>query len=321
MGKSTLFNAITGTSNAMASNYPFCTIDPNIATVPIIDNRLDQLQKAENSNKIIYVQLECRDIAGLVEGAHKGKGRGNDFLKNIQDVDLIVHLVRGFHDDNILHETNEINPDRDLAIIQDELICADIQRLEKHVKKVKELQKQIDLLFEQRIDELDTVLLKPYNLFSLKPAIYAINISEDQLDNPPKLKNYDTIPLAVKIEEELSKLPLEERESMMQLYNLKESGLNQILKAAYKKLNLITYFTVGPQEARGWTIQKGYTAPEAAGVIHSDFEKKFIAGEVVSAADYIEYGRQTCKEKGLIRTEGKGYVVQDGDLCLWKINK
>jgi GTP-binding protein YchF len=324
VGKSTLFNAITETSNAAAENYPFCTIEPNIAIVPIIDERLNQLRDIAKSLKIIYVALECRDIAGLVKGASQGKGRGNDFLKHIREVDLIIHLVRGFGDDDIMHVEGSVDPIRDVEIINLELAYSDLQQLEKIKQKSNIIIEAIDLLKKDvhLSDLANNELLSDYRLISLKPMIYALNVSEKQIhDSANSISDLEPIVLAVKIEDELSKTPQDERNDFMDIYSMQESGLNKIMKAAYKKLGMITYFTVGPQEARGWTISNGFTAQQAAGVIHTDIARGFIAAEVVSWAEFVEHGGWSgCKSKGILRIEGREYKMRDGDVCLFRHN-
>ena len=353
VGKSTLFNSLTK-AGAESANYPFCTIDPNVGVVPVPDERLDVLSKMNNSAKVVPAVIEFVDIAGLVKGASKGEGLGNQFLSNIREVDAIVHVVRCFEDVNIVHVDGSINPARDIETINLELIFDDldmlnrrIDRVKKPLKADKKLQNQLD--FQEQLKahlqegksarafdmtEEEQEWLKETPLLSAKPVIYAANLCEkdfsgDLAEHP----HYQTVckiaaeehaavlPICAKIEAEISDLEDDEKEMFLSEMGLEESGLNRIIREGYSLLGLISYLTAGKPEVRAWTITEGTKAPQAAGKIHSDFERGFIRAEVVSYDDLIACGSHTAaKEKGLIRLEGKDYVVKDGDIMLFRFN-
>ncbi len=340
VGKSTLFNALTK-KKAEASNYPFCTIDPNVGIVKVPDERLSKLAEVAKSKKIIPTTIEFVDIAGLVKGASAGEGLGNKFLANIRECDAICEVVRNFENDDIVHVHGKIDPEDDRETINMELILADLQSVTKKLDRVtkdsksgdKEIIKLRDILaglknnldqglpareFELNAD--DKLLVKDLNLLSIKPIIYVVNSDEESEVG----KNWDgqQVTLNVKLEEEIASLPEEEQGEYIKELGLDDSGLNKLIKASYNLLELITYFTVGPEEARAWTIEKGIKAPQAAGVIHTDFEKGFVRAEAIMWDKYIEMGGESAaREKGLIRIEGKEYVVQDGDSLHFLHNK
>lgn len=353
VGKSTLFNAITK-AGAESANYPFCTIEPNVGMVCVPDNRIDVLSKMYDSDKTTYATIEFVDIAGLVRGASKGEGLGNKFLSHIRETDAIAHIVRCFEDEQIVHVEGKIDPIADIETISLELILADIEAVNKRLERVTKLMKGQDKLakveFEllQRVlkhleseqpvrtmelSEDDLKLLKETYLLTIKPIIYVANVSENQIstmDSDPmveKVREYakkegaKVISLCAKLEEDLSELDDDDRLELMKDYGIEESGLDKLIKASYSLLGLISYLTAGKQEVRAWTIKKGTKAPQAAGKIHSDFERGFIKAEVVSYDDLMANGTmQATKEKGLVRLEGKDYVVQDGDIILFRFN-
>ncbi len=353
VGKSTTFNALTKAQNAESANYPFCTIEPNKAVVPVPDTRLEELAKIVNPNKIQYSTIEFVDIAGLVKGASKGEGLGNKFLSNIREVEVILHMIRCFDDENITHVEDSINPLRDIEIIESELIFADIEQLEKKIEKltrqskadkkaVKPLEIAKSLLehlseikpvstFAKKDDENFIALDKELRFLSNKEIIYGANVDEDTLleDNNyvKEVKNHaknvgaEVIKLCAKIEEELVGLEDDEAEEFLNDLGIEESGLNKIIRVAFEKLGLISYFTAGVVEVRAWTIKKGWKAPKAASVIHNDFEKGFIRAEVISYEDFVAYnGENGAKEAGKMRLEGKEYTVQDGDVMHFRFN-
>lgn len=335
VGKSTLFKALTK-KQVDASNYPFCTIDPNVGTVGVPDERLDKLAKLSNSKKIIYTTIEFVDIAGLVKDAHKGEGLGNKFLANIREVDAIVQVLRHFTDKNVTHVAGIIDPESDKETINLELIFADLEtlkkRIDKNVKGLHANDKEAKILepilnnlkiglesgslgSEIITDEKEKELIKDMSLLTMKPMIYVLNVDEDNI-----YQETDYIPISAKIESELSELSKEEAKEMLKELELSSSGLDKLIKASYDILGLITFLTTGPAESRAWTIKKGAKAPQAAGVIHTDFEKNFIKAEVIDWNDLVEEGSEaTAKEKGLIRLEGKEYVIKDGDTCHFMI--
>lgn len=353
VGKSTLFNAITN-AGAECANYPFCTIEPNVGIVAVPDERLNKLAKLYDSKKIIPTAIEFVDIAGLVKGASKGEGLGNKFLSHIREVDAIVHVVRAFDNDKITHVENSINPLRDIETIQLELILADIESIQKKIDKARGNTKTSD----KKVQFENEVLEKVYNclssekpartleftdeekeivnnlfLLTTKPVIYVANIDENdieiaislqyvkQITEYAKKENAEVIPLCVKIEEELSQLSNEDRAMFMQDLKMTESGLNLLVKACYRLLGLISYLTAGEKETRAWTIERGTKAPQAAGKIHTDFEKGFIRAEVVDTDVLLECGSyNAAKEKGKVRSEGKDYIVKDGDVVLFRFN-
>ena len=353
VGKSTLFNAITK-AGAESANYPFCTIEPNIGMVCVPDKRLDVLSKMYDTDKTTYATIEFVDIAGLVKGASKGEGLGNKFLSHIRETDAIAHVVRCFEDEQIVHVDGKIDPISDIETISLELIFADIETLTKRMDRVGKMTKsgdkkaiaEMELLrrikehldngkpvrtMELTDDERDTI--KDAFFLTDKKVIYVANVSENQIstiDTDPyvqKVREYakaegaEVIALCAKLEEELSELDDEDKEMLMKDYGIDESGLDKLIKASYSLLGLISFLTAGKQECRAWTIKKGTKAPQAAGKIHSDFERGFIKAEVVSYDDLIKYGSMNAtKEKGLVRLEGKEYVVKDGDIILFRFN-
>jgi len=354
IGKSTTFNALTKAQNAEAQNYPFCTIEPNKAIVPVPDKRLDALAKIVDPEKIQHSTIDFVDIAGLVKGASKGEGLGNQFLSNIREVEVILHMVRCFEDENVVHVEGGIDPLRDIEIIETELIYADITQVEKKCEKLKkeakfdkkaagryELAKSLlshleELKpvksFEDRDNEEFEELDRELRLLSNKDIIYGANVDEDTLaeggnDLVDMVKNHadavnaDVIMLCAKIEEELVGLDDDEAQEFLTDLGVEESGLEQIIHKAFDKLGLQSYFTAGKMEVRAWTIKKETKAPQAAAVIHNDFEKGFIKAEVISYADFVEFGGDAkCKEAGKLRLEGKDYVVQDGDVMHFRFN-
>ncbi len=353
VGKSTLFNAITK-AGAESANYPFCTIEPNVGIVNVPDERIDVLSKMYETDKSTYATIEFVDIAGLVKGASLGEGLGNKFLSHIRETDAIAEVVRAFEDENIVHVSGKVDPIDDIEIINLELILADTETIEKATARYEKLAKSQDKiaiatlkvlekaknwLKENKpirtleLDDEEKALLKDVYLLTNKPIIYVANVSESQIsniDNDPlvnkvkeyaKKENAQVIALCAKLEEDLSELDDEDKKAMMSEYGIKESGLDKLVKASYSLLGLISYLTAGKQEVRAWTIKKGTKAPQAAGKIHSDFERGFIKAEVVSYDDLVKYGSTTAaKEKGLVRLEGKEYVVEDGDVILFRFN-
>jgi len=352
VGKSTMFNSITK-AGAECANYPFCTIEPNVGVVPVPDERLDQLTKMYQPQKTTHAVIEFVDIAGLVKGASKGEGLGNKFLSHIRETDAIVEVVRCFEDGNVVHVDGSVDPIRDIETINLELIFADIETVNKRLDKAKKnlkadkkYQEEIDLLEKIKenlengvsaraldFNEEEQVLVKDMFLLTTKPILYIANISEEQIENAEndemvlKVKEYaarekaEVIPLCVKIEEELSGLEEEDKKEMLEALGLEESGLDKVIKKSYDLLGLMSFLTAGEPEVRAWTIKKGTKAPQAAGKIHSDIERGFIKAEVVSYDDLIREGTMVAaKEKGLVRSEGKEYIMQDGDIVLFKFN-
>ena len=353
VGKSTLFNSITK-AGAECANYPFCTIEPNVGVVPIPDKRLVELTKLYNSEKTTYATIEFVDIAGLVKGASKGEGLGNQFLANIRETDAIVHVVRCFDDSNIIHVDGSVDPIRDIEVINMELIFADLETLEKRLSKVKHLMnndKDAKVEFEVldklkthleggklalnfEVDDDDKKFVNDLNLLTSKKVIYALNVAEDDAKDDganneyvKKAKEYaknngsEAFVISAKVEEDLAGLDDAEKEEFLKELGIKESGLDKLIKASYKLLNLMSFLTAGEKESRAWTIEIGTKAPQAAGKIHTDFEKGFIKAEVINYKDLLECGSLTkAKEKGLVRIEGKDYVVQDGDVMLFRFN-
>ncbi|AHI53381.1 redox-regulated ATPase YchF [Spiroplasma culicicola] len=352
VGKSTLFNAITN-SKVEAANYPFATIEPNVGVVEVPDKRLDKLAAIFNSKKTIYTTIEFVDIAGLIAGASKGEGLGNAFLANIRETDAICEVVRCFESKDITHVEGSVDPIRDIEIIELELILADEASVKKRLAKVepkfksskdktiiaeynllKKCEEQLSegkLLNKLEFDEEEMILIKSFQLLTTKKIIYVANVAEDEVtkdnDHVLKLREYaaqnncEVVKISARIEEELSELDPEEKEVFLQDAGIEEPGLEVLINAAYKTLGLKTYFTCGPQEARGWQFKDGYTAPQCAGIIHTDFEKGFIKADVYRCEDMFEYGsEQQLKNAGKVRLEGKGYVVQDGDVCFFKFN-
>ncbi len=343
VGKSTLFNALTASKNAEAANFPFCTIDPNIGIVDVIDERLDKLTQLSNSKKKIYTNITFVDIAGLVKGASKGEGLGNKFLSHIREVDAIIHLVRCFESDKITHVNSKINPIEDLETIKTEIILSDLdiiqKKLEKgkkkllHEKEIKLLEEKLKLLNDGKEltikDQFEKKFLITLGLLSIKPKIIVCNVDEESLAKGNKFtesikKNYPKekiVTICADIEDQIMGLDNNERETFMKEIGLNKTGLNQLIKEGYDLLNLDTFFTSGPEESRAWTIEKNTLAPKAASVIHTDFEKNFIRAEAVSCEDFIKYGSaEKCKESGKLRIEGKDYVVKDGDVLYFRVN-
>ena len=343
VGKSTLFNALTASKNAEAANFPFCTIDPNIGVVDVVDERLDQLAKLSNSVKKIYTNITFVDIAGLVKGASKGEGLGNKFLSHIREVDAIIHLVRCFESEKITHVNSKISPVEDLETIKTEIILSDLdivqKKLEKSKKKLLE-EKEIKILEEKsdmlnrgeevRINDVDEEkFLSSIGLLSIKPKIIVCNVDEENIskgnrytqDIKKKYSNEKIINICADIEDQLSGLDKNEKENFMKDIGLNKTGLNKLIREGYDLLMLETFFTSGPKESRAWTIRKNTPAPKAASVIHTDFEKNFIRAEAVSCEDFIKYGSsEKCKENGKLRTEGKDYIVKDGDVLHFRVN-
>ena len=353
VGKSTLFNALTG-AGAPSANYPFCTIDPNVGIVQVPDYRLDKLAEMYNPTLYTPATVEFVDIAGLVRGASKGEGLGNKFLSHIRDVDAVVHVLRCFEDSDIIHVDGSVDPLRDLETINMELIYSDIEQIEKRIDKTqkllkgdKTLQAQLDLLNriletlnegktarQVEMTEDEKEMLGDLNLLTLKPIIYVANVSEDEAaevspDNEmynsvkkvAEAEGAEVIPVCAGIEAEISELEPEEKKAFLEDMGIAESGLDKLIKASYSLLGYISYLTAGPKEVRAWTIVKGTKAPQAAGKIHSDFERGFIRAEVVSFDDLMECGSMNvAKEKGLVRSEGKDYVMRDGDIVLFRFN-
>jgi ribosome-binding ATPase len=343
VGKSTLFNALTASKNAEAANFPFCTIDPNIGIVDVIDKRLDQLTKLSNSKKKIYTNITFVDIAGLVKGASKGEGLGNKFLSHIREVDAIIHLVRCFESDKITHVNSKINPVEDLETIKTEIILSDIDIIQKKLDKGKKKllnEKEIKIL-EEKLDQLnqgleiktnneeDSKFLSNLGLLSIKPKIIVCNVDEENLVKgnaftesvKNKYPNEKVVTICADIEDQIMGLDSNERETFMQEIGLNKTGLNQLIKEGYDLLNLDTFFTSGPEESRAWTVRKNTPAPKAASVIHTDFEKNFIRAETVTCEDFIKYGSaEKCKESGKLRIEGKDYIVKDGDVLYFRVN-
>jgi len=353
VGKSTLFNALTKAQNAEAQNYPFCTIEPNKAVVPVPDKRLGELAKLVNPAKIVNATVDFVDIAGLVKGASKGEGLGNQFLSNIRETEAILHVVRCFEDEDIAHVDGSIDPIRDIEVIETELLLADIQttenrieHLQKSIKGDKSLKPLVDnaekLLnhmnngnpassFNLDDEYLRNNLFNELRLMSAKKIIYCANVDEDGLnaenDYVKKVKEFadkrgaDFAKISAKVEEELVGLEEEERQEFLNSYGVEEGGLEQIIKTGFHSLGLISYFTAGPKEVKAWTIHKGWKAPKSASVIHTDFEKGFIRAEVISYDDYIIHGSESaCRSVGALRIEGKEYVVQDGDVMHFLFN-
>ena len=343
VGKSTLFNALTASKNAEAANFPFCTIDPNIGIVDVIDDRLDQLSKLSNSKKRIYTNITFVDIAGLVKGASKGEGLGNKFLSHIREVDAIIHLVRCFESDQITHVNSKINPVEDLETIKTEIILSDIDVIQKKLDKGKKKlldEKEIKILEEKLSqlnegnevtsnDQAEIKFLSNLGLLSIKPKIIVCNVDEESLAEgnvfTKSVKethpNEKVVTICADIEDQIMGLDNNERETFMKEIGLSKTGLNQLIKEGYELLNLDTFFTSGPEESRAWTVKKNTLAPKAASVIHTDFEKNFIRAETVTCEDFIKYGSaEKCKENGKLRIEGKDYIVKDGDVLYFRVN-
>ena len=343
VGKSTLFNALTASKNAAAANFPFCTIDPNIGIVDVIDKRLDKLSNLSNSKKKIYTNITFVDIAGLVKGASKGEGLGNKFLSHIREVDAIIHLVRCFESDKITHVNSKINPTEDLETIKTEIMLSDLDIIQKKLDKGKKklldenevqiLEEKLQQLNENNKiivnDEKENKFLSSLGLLSIKPKIIVCNVDEESLAKGNTLtesvKNEypgeKVVTICADIEDQIMGLDNNERETFMKEIGLDKTGLNQLIKEGYDLLNLDTFFTSGPEESRAWTVKKNTLAPKAASVIHTDFEKNFIRAETVTCEDFIKYGSaEKCKENGMLRIEGKDYIVKDGDVLYFRVN-
>lgn len=353
VGKSTLFNAITK-AGAEAANYPFCTIEPNVGVVTVPDSRIDTLHEVYNSKKTIYTSIEFCDIAGLVKGASKGEGLGNKFLGHIREVAAIIHVVRGFDDDNIVHVSGQIDPLSDIETINMELILSDLEVLEKRAAKTqknlkgdKSLAKELELLNKviafleegksaraMELSDDDAEYVKSLDLLSYKPIIYVVNLSEDEINDTDdnervkqikefaKTEDAEVVCICARIEEEISELDKEEKEMFLTELGIDESGLDKLIKASYKLLNLISFLTAGEDEVRAWTIKRGTKAPQAAGKIHTDFERGFIRAETISYDKLMKCNGSlaAAREKGFIRAEGKEYIVKDGDVMNFLFN-
>jgi len=353
VGKSTLFNALTKAQNAEAANYPFCTIEPNKAVVPVPDARLAELAKLVNPERIVAATVDFIDIAGLVEGASKGEGLGNKFLGNIRECQAILEVVRCFENDDIVHVSGSVDPVRDVEVIETELVLADMQtvesrleRLEKQLKADKSIKPKLDrakeLLahlengqparaFFNSDEELDRELMSELSLLTSKRVIYCANVDEDgmssdsehvrRLGELAKSRGEQMVKISAKMEEELVGLEDEERAEFLNSFGVTESGLEQVIRKGFDLLGLTSYFTAGPKEVKAWTIHKGWSAPKAASVIHTDFERGFIRAEVISYEDYIHHGSEAkCRAAGVLRVEGKEYKVQDGDVMHFLFN-
>ena len=343
VGKSTLFNALTASKNAEAANFPFCTIDPNIGVVDVIDERLDHLSKLSSSKKKIYTNITFVDIAGLVKGASKGEGLGNKFLSHIREVDAIIHLVRCFESNKITHVNSEINPINDLEVIKTEIILSDIDIIHKKLAKNKRKfikEKEIEIL-KKKLEQLnqnkevsienedEDKFLSTLGLLSIKPKIIVCNVDEESLTEgnkftelvKSKYSNEKIVTICADIEDQITGLDKSEKEAFMKEIGLNKTGLNKLIREGYDLLALDTFFTSGPEESRAWTIKKNTLAPKAASVIHTDFEKNFIRAEAVTCEDFIKFGSaEKCKENGKLRIEGKDYIVKDGDVLYFRVN-
>ncbi|MDK2898918.1 MAG: ribosome-binding ATPase [Patescibacteria group bacterium] len=342
VGKSTLFNALTN-NDILAANYPFATIEPNTGIVPVPDERLKKLARIYGSTKILPATVTFVDIAGLVAGASKGEGLGNKFLANIRQCDAIVHVVRAFHDDDVIHVSNRISPADDIETINTELILADIQTIESKLPKIKKSQSNANDMINQlnklldylrsgtplsAVNELNLEIINDLHLLTAKPIIYAFNVDENTLiDDSAKAKLTNlvtpakTIFICAKLESEIKGLTIEDSTELLKSYGVKETGLLQLIHAAYSTLGLQSYLTAGPKEIRAWTIKKGATAPQAAGVIHTDFEKGFIAAQIINYKDLLELGSEVAvKSAGKVRTEGRNYIMQPDDVVEFRFN-
>lgn len=353
VGKSTIFNALTRAQNAAAANYPFCTIEPNKAVVPVPDPRVNKLATMANPKKVVYATVDFVDIAGLVKGASRGEGLGNKFLANVRETDALLHVIRCFEDENVVHVDGSVDPLRDIEVIETELVLADFQTLEARTQKMEKLARNDKKVAEQLVmlkgllthlgegkpaigfpghdsDDMNA-LLKESPLLTDKKIIYCANVDESGMseDNAyvkavrayADSKGADTVKICAKMEEDLIGMNEAEAAEFLKEYGVTESGLDQIARTGYHTLGLISYLTAGPKEVHAWTIHRGWKAPQAAGVIHTDFERGFIRAQVIAYKDYITYGGETgCREKGLMRTEGKDYVVQDGDVIEFLFN-
>lgn len=352
VGKSTLFNAVSSSAKAQASNYRFCTIEPNVGLVDVPDERLNKLAELVNPNRIVPTQIEIVDIAGLVKGASKGEGLGNKFLGNIREVDAIIHVIRCFEDENVLREEGAINPVSDKEIIDTELQLKDLESVEKKLVRTEKMAKtdpkakaELEVLQrckthleqgkgirELQLDAAEKAAIADLFLLTAKPVLYVANVDEmsmhtgnkfsETLKESVKNENAQVILMNNSIEAQIAEMENKEDQQMfMQEYGMKEPALNRLIQSAYKLLNLLTYFTAGVQEVRAWTIEEGWKAPQAAGVIHTDFEKGFIKAEVISYDDFVKYGSETAaRDAGRLRIEGKEYIVKDGDVMHFRFN-
>jgi GTP-binding protein YchF len=351
VGKSTIFNALTA-AGAQSANYPFCTIEPNVGIVPVVDARLTKLAALAESKQIVFTDLKVVDIAGLVRGASKGEGLGNQFLANIRETDAILHVVRCFEDPNVVHVEGSVDPERDIEVIETELLLSDLEAISKKLERVvrlarvgqkeyvvpaQALQKAKDAVDRgvplRAVDfsEEERVAVAELNPLSLKPVLYVANVAEGDLGRETPLlarvrkvaaeKRGELVVICGELEAQIAQLPPADREDFLREMGLEEPGLNVLVRAAYKLLDLETFFTAGPKEARAWTIPRGARAPQAAGKIHTDFEKGFIRAETIAYDDYIQCGsEQAARAAGKMRSEGKEYVVQDGDVILFRFN-
>ncbi len=354
VGKSTLFNALTSTQNAEAANYPFCTIDPNTGTVIVPDDREAKLIAMYNPKKVVPTTIEFVDIAGLVKGASKGEGLGNQFLSHIREVDAIIHIVRCFENDNVIHVDNKVDPKSDIETIETELILKDLETIDKRIDRSgktaksgdKEAKKELEILsqlkehleggrmakyFTDSLSKEQIAIVNSLHLLTDKPVVYVANVDEAGINGNQYSEIVSEIArkedarfliLSVQIESEIAQLETdEEKQDFLKEMGIEESGLSRLIKEAYKLLNLITFFTAGEKEVHSWTLEKGSTAPQAAGEIHTDFEKGFIRAEIMKYDDLISLGsEQAVKEKGLLKIEGKEYIVQDGDIVYFRFN-
>ena len=351
VGKSTLFNALVANAKAEAANFPFCTIEPNVGVVSVPDERLNVLTKISNSAQTVPTRIEFVDIAGLVKGASKGEGLGNQFLSNIREVDAIVQVVRCFDSDDIIHVSGSVDPVRDIEVINLELALSDLGQVERRIERTKkqartskDAQAELEVLTKLEgilnegksvrmagLNEDESFLIKPLNLLTSKPIIYAANVSEDDLAsgndwvekvrNIAAVENAQVVVISAQVESELVELPEEERADYLVSLGVEEGGLKSLIKATYELLSLRTYFTTGEKETKAWTIKAGMLAPQAAGVIHTDFQRGFIRAETVAYDDLVATGSITAaKEKGLMRSEGKDYLVKEGDVMLFRFN-
>ena len=346
VGKSTIFNALTA-AGAQSANYPFCTIEPNVGIVPVVDSRLTKLADLAESKQVIFTDLRVVDIAGLVRGASKGEGLGNQFLANIRETDAILHVVRCFEDPNVVHVEGSVDPERDIEVIETELLLADLDAIAKKLDRVgrlarvgqKEYVAQAEALEKAKaavdkgtslrdagFNDDERAALAELNLITMKPVLFVANVAESDLgketDAVAKLRKHgEVVVICGELEAQISQLPAEERADFLKEMGLEEPGLNVLVRAAYELLDLETFFTAGPKEARAWTIHRGSKAPVAAGKIHSDFERGFIRAETIAYDDYVTLGgEQPAKAAGKMRSEGKEYVVQDGDVILFRFN-
>jgi GTP-binding protein YchF len=354
VGKSTLFNAVSNSAKAQASNYRFCTIEPNVGLVDVPDNRLSKLEELVQPNRVVPTQIEFVDIAGLVKGASKGEGLGNKFLANIREVDAIVHVIRCFEDENILREEGEINPISDKEIIDTELQLKDLDSIERKMQRIQKMattggdpkaKKEYEILKScqehllqgksirsMQLSKEEKIAIEDLCLLTEKPVLYVANVDENSIHTGNRfsealiqaVKNDEdamVIVLNNSIEAQIAEMPDEDKELFLSEYNLTEPGLNRLIRATYDLLNLITYFTAGVQEVRAWTIHKGWKAPQAASVIHTDFEKGFIKAEVIGYNDFLQFKSEAaCREHGKLRIEGKEYIVADGDVMHFRFN-